>query len=122
MAIKCGWASCSEHDSAYGAAGDQKGGREVKTGPWYQFGQDTILRWKDPKLAHKFAVKVAKICKNDKVGYSQDTRTTLYTQLKKCGWDPDDIERKCNTDCSALQGAAINAVGVKVSPNLYTGN
>jgi len=122
MAVKCGWASCSEHDSAYGAAGDQKNGKEVKTGNWYYFNQNVVLRWKNDKLAHKFAQIVQKICDNNKVGYSQDTRTGLYTQLSKCGWNPDKITKKCNTDCSAMIAAAVNAVGVKVNKNMYTGN
>ena len=58
----CGWASIDEHGhTRNGKAGDQTG-REVKTGNWYDFGQNVIIRFKNRDKAKKEA-KIAKQAK-----------------------------------------------------------
>ena len=124
MAVLCGWASIDERGKASGGkAGDQTS-KEVRTGNWYDFGQTVVLRWKDRAKASKYASIVKAICNNNKVGYNQTKRTTLETQLEKCGWDPAKIKTACDCDCSAMSVAAVNCVAKKrlVSPSLYTGN
>ena len=61
-------------------------------------------------------------CANNKIGYDQSQRTTLYTQAKACGWDLSKITTACETDCSALVAVCVNAAGITVSKDIYTGN
>jgi hypothetical protein len=121
MSIKCVWASIDENGHGRnGKAGDQTG-KEVKVGYWYNFGQNYVLRFKDRAKAKK-AVEVEVIIANgNQVGYDQNQRTTLYAQMVKHKWNPDKID-KCETDCSALQAVGVNAAGIKVSKDIYTGN
>jgi hypothetical protein len=118
----CGWASIDEHGHARnGKAGDQTG-REVKTGNWYDFGQNVIIRFKDREKAKKAAKICKAICNNKHVGYDQNQRTTLFDTLKKVDWDPSKLTKNVETDCSAMMAVCANAVGIKVSKNWYTGN
>lgn len=120
--IKCGWASIDEKGHARGGkAGDQTG-KEVKVGGWYDFSQNVVIRFKDRAKAKKAASICKKICSNNKVGYDQNQRTTLFDELKKADWDPDKISKKVETDCSAMLAAVCNAVGIKVNKNWWTGN
>lgn len=118
----CGWASIDEHGhTRNGKAGDQTG-KEVKTGSWYDFGQNVIIRFKDREKAKKAAKICKAICNNKHVGYDQNQRTTLFDALKKVDWDPAKLTKNVETDCSAMMAVCANAVGIKVSKNWYTGN
>ena len=118
----CGWASIDEHGHAKnGKAGDQTG-REVKTGSWYDFGQNVIIRFKNRDKAKKAAKICKAICNNKHVGYDQNQRTTLFDAMKKVDWDPSKLTKNVETDCSAMMAVCANAVGIKVSKNWYTGN
>lgn len=119
--MKIGQASISENGTIYGNPGDQTG-REVAVGPYYQFGQNVILRFRDPALGVKAADIMKRCCNNSAFGYSQGGRTGAYTQLKKAGWNPDKVTTKCNCDCSSLVAAVVNAVGIPINPDSYTGN
>jgi len=123
MSVLCGWASISEKGTKYGRAGDQTG-KELKTGSWYQFGQKVVLRWKDEKLAEKYAKIIRTLCNNNHIGYDQNERTTLYNELKRLKWDYTKLTKNCETDCSALVGSAVNAtIGKDLIPSyIYTGN
>ena len=121
MAVKCGWASQSEHRSANGKKGDQTGW-EVKTGDWYNFGQNYVIRFKDRKLGEKAAKKMAAICKNDHIGYGQNDRTSIIDELKDTHWNVSKVKDNCNTDCSEAIVAICNSLGIKVSTSVYTGN
>lgn len=124
MAVLCGWAAQDEHKKARGGkAGDQTG-REVHLGDWYDFGQTAVYRWKNRAYAAKYATIIKALCQNDKVGYDQGERTTLYNQLKANKWDYKKITKACECDCSSLVGAGINATVGKalISTGIYTGN
>lgn len=122
MSILCGWASIDERGRARGGiAGDQTGG-EVKVGYYYQFGQNVVLRPTDRATGAKMADIMKRICYNNKVGYDQNERTTLYTEMARVGWNPSKITRACETDCSALIAVVCKAVGINVSPDVWTGN
>ena len=122
MSILCGWASIDERGRARGGtAGDQTGG-EVKVGYYYQFGQNVVLRPTDRATGVKMAEIMRKICYNNKVGYDQDERTTLYKEMARVGWDPDKITKPVETDCSALIAVVCRSVGISVSPDIWTGN
>ena len=122
MAILCGWAAKDEREKfRWGKAGDQTGA-EVHTGEWYDFGQNVILRPKDPTVAETMAVVMKEACDGGLVGYDQRQRTTFYKELKKVGWDITQLKKACETDCSAMIAVCANAAGIPVSPKLYTGN
>lgn len=122
MSIQCGWASIGETGHARNnKAGDQTG-LEVKIGRWYYFRQDFVLRFKDRSKAKKAAQICRGIANNSNVGYDQEDRTTLYQELARVGWDPARITKPVETDCSAMVAAIVNAVGIKVSKDLWTGN
>ena len=122
MTVYCGWASQDEHGGAKGGAAGDQTALEVRVGPWYYFGQEYVLRWKNKTLAKKAAAICRKICNNSRVGYDQSQRTTLFDEMKRVGWDPDKISKNVETDCSALVAVVCNAVGVKISKDAWTGN
>lgn len=119
---KCGWASIDERGKASGGkAGDQTG-REVKTGDWYYFNQKYVIRYKDAKMARRHATVLKKLCNGNLVGYDQNQRISLYSELKKVGFTVSKLKSKCEADCSSLQNACAIAAGAKgISPSLATG-
>lgn len=122
MTIKCGWASIDERGKASGGkAGDQTG-KELKVGNWYNFGQDVVIRFKSEKLAKEAAECMSWLCKTNYIGYDQSQRTTAYTALRKLKWKYKKLKTKSETDCSQLIATVLNCIGIKVSPNIWTGN
>lgn len=120
--IKIGQASRDERMRySGGIAGDQDG-KEVAVREWYNRPWNKVLRCKDSKKAEKIAKAMEKACRNDYIGYDQSQRTTLYSLCKANGWRIEDIETPCETDCSALVSVCVNAAGIKVSGDIYTGN
>lgn len=120
--IKIGQASRDERMRySGGIAGDQDG-KEVAIREWYNRPWNKVLRCKDSKKAEKIAAAMEKACRNDNIGYDQNQRTTLYSLAKANGWKIEDVKTPCETDCSALVSVCVNAAGVKVSGDIYTGN
>ena len=120
--IKIGQASRDERGKySGGIAGDQDG-KEVAIREWYSRPWNKVLRCKDVAKAEKIAVAMEKACKNNCIGYDQSQRTTLYSLAKSNGWRIEDIKTPCETDCSALVAVCINAAGVNISGDIYTGN
>lgn len=120
--IKIGQASRDERMRySGGIAGDQDG-KEVAIREWYNRPWNKVLRCKDSKKADKIAKAMEKACRNDNIGYDQNQRTTLYSLAKANGWKIEDVETPCETDCSALVAVCVNAAGIKVSGDIYTGN
>lgn len=120
--IRIGHAGSSENQTANGVAGDSTG-REVCiienysiTGSLYP---TLLLRPLTEALAAKSAAFCEAICANDNVGYSQDTRNTLYTEAQKVNFNGALITTKCNTDCSAFMTTCAIAGGSKLD---YAGN
>lgn len=120
--IKIGQASRDERGRySGGTAGDQDG-KEVAIREWYNRPWNKVLRCKNPEKAEKIAVAMEAACKNDFIGYDQSQRTTLYSLAKSNGWKIEDIKMPCETDCSALVAVCVNAAGIRVSGDIYTGN
>ena len=120
--IKIGQASRDERGRySGGIAGDQDG-KEVAIREWYNRPWNKVLRCKDTAKAEKIATAMEKACRNDNIGYDQNQRTTLYSLAKANGWNIEDIKTPCETDCSALVAVCVNAAGIKVSGDIYTGN
>ena len=115
MAIKIGHASSNENKKSKGGnAGDQTG-REVCTRTWYNGGWQFVLRPKTSTLAEKSAVACEKGCANNKIGYDQNQRNTLYTQAKAKNFDLSKITVACETDCSAFMTVCAISGGAKIS-------
>ena len=122
MAVKIGHASIDENGRANsGSAGDQTT-KEVCTRNWYNKPWTSVIRPKDSAVAEKIAKAMEQACANDNIGYDQYQRTTLYTKAKEAGWDLSKITSKCECDCSSLVAVCVNAAGIAVSKDIYTGN
>lgn len=122
MSVKIGHASIDENNKAKGGnAGDQTK-KEVCIRTWYNKPWTSVIRPKDSYVAEKIAIAMEQACANDKIGYDQNQRTTLYTQAKAVNWDLSKITTACECDCSSLVAVCVNAAGIPVSKDIYTGN
>lgn len=120
--VKIGHASIDERGRANsGLAGDQTK-REVFIRGWYNHPWYKVIRPKDPVDAEKIASAMEQACNNDYIGYDQYQRTTLYNLAKSLKWNISKVNTPCETDCSALVSVCVNAAGIQVSKDMYTGN
>ena len=103
MSVKIGSARIDENGKAHGGkAGDQTG-REVSTQSWYLHAKGwRVFRAKDPDVAEKIAQCMQWACDNNKIGYNQYKRDTLYNAAKPLGFNCKKVTTACETDCSAL--------------------
>lgn len=120
--IKVVSAGISENGTVNGQKGDQTK-REVRVRPRYNFGQDTIIRFRYSKRKKASSIAI-KLANNDRIGYGQSNRTTLWDECVKIGWDAKQIHKidYCNCDCSMLIICIINLTfGKKIIGIGYTG-
>lgn len=122
MSIKIGHASIDENRKAKGGVAGDQTKAEVCTRTWYSYPWTSVIRPKDSTVAEKIAKAMEQACSNDKIGYDQYQRTTLYTQAKANNWDLSKITTACECDCSSLVAVCVNAAGISVSKDIYTGN
>ena len=122
MAVTFGHASLDENKKIKGGASGDQTGKEVCTRSWYSKPWTSVIRPKDSAKAEKIAKAMEQACANDKIGYDQNQRTTLYTQAKAVNWDLSKIATACECDCSSLVAVCVNAAGITVSKDIYTGN
>ena len=124
MGVIIGHASSSETKSKNGVKGDQTG-REVCLTNWYRYGGSSwscLIRFRDSRMAEKVAQSVEMACKNDLIGYSQDSRNTLLNEARKHNYDISKVSVPCNTDCSALVSVACMYAGIPESTLTLNGN
>ena len=114
MAIKIGHASLDENGKAVGGSAGDQNKKEVCIRAWYKGGWHTVLRPKSSTLAEKSAKACEAACSNDKVGYDQGGRNTLYTKAKAVGFDLAKITAACECDCSSLMHVCAIAGGAKL--------
>lgn len=109
--------------SVGGKAGDQTK-KEVCIWDWYKSGSGWthVLRAKDKEVAKAISKTAQDIVANDKIGYNQKNRTTLYDKAVKAKYDVSKITEPCECDCSAMVSVCINAAGIPISKSIYTGN
>lgn len=120
--VRIGEAYCDENGKAKGGkAGDQTG-KELRISDWRDFGQTYVYRFKDTDLARLAANKMIGLCNSRYVGYDQSDRTSLTAELESVDWVVSKLKTMCETDCSALVAAVCKAVGVSISPDVYSGN
>ena len=124
MAVRLGHAVCDEKSKAKGGKAGDNTTKEVTIWDWYSEnnGWDYVLRAKDEAVAEKIAKAMEQAVTNEKIGYDQGQRTTLYTEALKVGFDLSKIEKACECDCSSLVAVCVNAAGISVSKDIYTGN
>lgn len=124
MAVKIGHAFSDENGNAKGGVAGDQTKKEVKTQNWYkrEKGWSCVIRPKDRNHADMIAKAMEQSCANNNIGYDQNQRTTLYTKAKAKDWDISKITAKCECDCSSLVAVCVNAAGIKVSKDMYTGN
>lgn len=124
MGVIIGHASLSENKTVNGSKGDQTG-KEVCTRSWYKYGGKSwtcLIRFRDPEMADKVARCVEMACKNDYIGYSQDSRNTLLKEARKYNYNVSKVNVPCNTDCSALVSVACMYAGIPESVLTLNGN
>ena len=121
MGVIIGHASISENGSVNGIKGDQTK-KEVCTRKWYSKPWGSVIRFVNTEMAEKVAECVEKACKNDNIGYSQDSRNTLLTEARKYGYDVSKVNIPVNTDCSALVSVACMYAGVDEKVLYKNGN
>lgn len=115
MSVKIGHASIDERKKIKGgAAGDQTGG-ELCIRTWYNKPWDLVLRPKSKTLAEKSAKACEQACSNNKIGYDQNQRNTLYTQARKVDFDLSKITTACECDCSSLMHVCALAGGANIT-------
>lgn len=107
--LKLTYASISEKGTINGLPGDQTG-QEVKTRPYYDFGQQFYTRFVSKSIRKKVAYIAKKLASNNNIGYGQPNRKSLFDECNRIGWDASRINeiRKCNCDCSMLVICVIN--------------
>lgn len=106
--VRIGHASKDENGTIKnGAAGDQTG-KEVCTRDWYLNGKGWVaLYCPDDEIRERIAQAMERACANDKIGYDQWQRDTLWNHVKGKGWDPAKATNRVETDCSALVRVCI---------------
>ena len=107
--------ACKNENGTYkdGHAGDQTK-VEVYIRTWYNRPWNVILRAKDNLVREKIATAMELACKNDKIGYSQVTRNSLWNNVKTANFDPSKTTKEVNTDCSALVCVCCAYAGVPI--------
>lgn len=104
-----------------GKAGDQTG-KEVSTQNYYTHKKDWyVLRAKSVAHANALALAMKQACDNTKIGYDQNERNGVITQLKKYG-SLDKIATATECDCSSLVRACIIQATGKDVGNITTAN
>lgn len=122
MSIKIGHASIDERGKSKGGASGDQTGREVCIREWYKKAWTHVLRPKNEAIATGIVKACNAACANDNIGYDQGKRTTLYAQAAAMQFDLSKIKNKCACDCSSLVAVCVNAAGIKISKDIYTGN
>lgn len=122
MAVTIGHASIDERGKAKGGSAGDQTGREVYTRTWYSKPWTAVIRPKNSGVAEKIAKAMEQACANNRIGYDQNQRTTLFTYAKAANWDLSKVTASCECDCSSLVAVCVNAAGISVSKNIYTGN
>ena len=108
MEVRIGHARVDERGKATGGSAGDQTGNEVVTSNWYLHKKGWyLLRCTDPDRREKIAVAMEKACKNNKIGYDQSQRETLFDNVKTLGFDPSKTTKNVETDCSALVRVCI---------------
>jgi GH25 family lysozyme M1 (1,4-beta-N-acetylmuramidase) len=107
--------ACKNEHKTYkdGQAGDQTK-VEVYIRTWYNRPWNVVLRAKDKNTREKLAQAMEMACKNESIGYAQNTRNTLWNNVKNNQFNPSKTTKAVNTDCSALVCVCCAYAGVPI--------
>lgn len=124
MIAKIGHAVCDENGKSQGGKAGDQSKKELRIADWYKRdkGWTNVFRAKSAKTAQKIADAMKDACANDKIGYDQGQRTTLWLEAEKVGFKLAKIKTKCETDCSALVAVCLKSAGIDISRDIWTGN
>ena len=122
MSLVIGSARIDERGKILGGkAGDQTGG-EVSTQAYYTHKKGWyVMRAKSAAHANALAVAMQQACGNNRIGYDQNERNGVITQLKNYG-TLDKIATVTECDCSSLVRACIIQACGKDVGNMTTAN
>lgn len=113
MAVKTGNASISETGRITGGVAGDQTGKEVCVRNWHNNSKGwRVFRAKDPAKADKIAKCMEMACANDKIGYDQNQRNTLYNRAMPYDFDVSMVVSACETDCSALVRVCCAYAGI----------
>lgn len=127
------WISNSGHDenNRYhsGTAGDQTG-HEYELRSYYIRPWTVVLRHPNEKVAYRIAELAIDAALNDKIGYDQYQRNTMWRRLCEVGYLPAKITTPCEADCTASTTAIVKSVGMllgivelaEIELDTYSGN
>lgn len=97
-----------------GLAGDQTG-NEVSTQNWYLHSNGwRVFRSNDSTARDKIAKCMQMSCDNNRIGYDQNQRNTLYNAAKPYGFDTSKVSSPVETDCSALVRVCCAYAGISL--------
>ena len=115
MAVIVGSARGDEHGNATGGTAGDQTGKELSTQTWYNHSKGwRVLRPNSADKAEKIAYAMQAACDNNKIGYDQNQRNSLYTYAKEVGFNPAKVTKACETDCSALVRVCCAYAGIDV--------
>jgi len=93
-----------------GKAGDQTG-TECCLRSWYNRPWTCVLHYSDPDVRMLIARMAIAMALNDKVGYDQGQRVTVWTALKEANYNPVMIHTPCEGDCTSTTTAICKGAG-----------
>lgn len=116
MTVRVGSARSNENGGiSSGKAGDQKGGAEVSTQPWYLHSKGwVVIRANEDTVREKIAQNMEAACKNDNIGYCQAHRTSATVAAKPYGYDLSRVADPVEVDCSELVRICCLYAGIQV--------
>lgn len=115
MAVRFGSARIDENGNARGGAAGDQNGKEVSTQGWYKHAKGwRVFRAIEPEAREKIAECMEMACVNPNIGYDQNQRGTLYAAAEPFGFDVSKVDKKVETDCSALVRVCLAYAGIMV--------
>lgn len=120
--VKIGHACHDERGKYVGGTPGDQDGTEVQIANWYNQNWNYVLRPKNQPLAERIARACELGCNNNKIGYSQSARNTIYVEALKVGLDLSKITTPCNCDCSSFVSTCCIIAGLPASIFYAGGN
>lgn len=115
MSIIVGSARIDEKGNAHGGSAGDQSGKEVSTQTYYKHKKGwVVLRAKKADQANKIAKDMLYACANHNIGYDQYQRDTLYNVAKDVGFNCSKVNKRVETDCSALVRVCCCYAGIMV--------
>ena len=106
--VRIGHASIDERGKITGGSAGDQTGKEVCVRDWYLHKKGwVVLRCKNPQKRLLIAEAMENACANSNIGYDQNQRDSLFSAVKNFGFDPSEVTKKVETDCSALVRVCI---------------